>query len=62
MPALFALEERKTWIPILEASSIFLFLDFEGTLTEIAPRPGARSELSHVDRAPGEDPIFKACN
>jgi trehalose-6-phosphatase len=45
MPALFALEERKTWIPILEASSIFLFLDFEGTLTEIAPRPGARSEL-----------------
>jgi trehalose-phosphatase len=40
MPAFFALEERKTWMPILEASSIFLFLDFDGTLTEIAPRPG----------------------
>jgi trehalose 6-phosphate phosphatase len=39
MPAFLALEEEKTWIPIVEAAAIFLFLDFDGTLTEIAPRP-----------------------
>ncbi|HZD42331.1 MAG TPA: trehalose-phosphatase [Terriglobales bacterium] len=39
MPAFFAIEEEQTWAPILAAPSIFLFLDFDGTLTELAPRP-----------------------
>ena len=39
MPAFLALEEEKTWVPIVEASAVFLFLDFDGTLTEMAPRP-----------------------
>ena len=39
LPAFFPLEEEAHWTPILEAGSIFLFLDFDGTLTEIAPRP-----------------------
>jgi len=39
MPAFLALEEEKTWAPMIEAAAIFLFLDFDGTLTEIAPRP-----------------------
>ena len=31
MPAFFALEEEEIWVPMLEAASIFLFLDFDGT-------------------------------
>jgi hypothetical protein len=36
MPAFLALEEEKTWTPMTEAAAIFLFLDFDGMLTEIA--------------------------
>jgi trehalose 6-phosphate phosphatase len=39
MPAFLALEEDATWAPIVEAPAIFLFLDFDGTLIETAPRP-----------------------
>jgi len=39
MPAFLALEEERTWTPIVDAPAIFLFVDFDGTLTEIAPRP-----------------------
>jgi trehalose-phosphatase len=39
MPAFLAVEEEKTWTPVVEAPGVFLFLDFDGTLTEIAPRP-----------------------
>lgn len=39
MPAFLAIEEKATWAPMVDASAIFLFLDFDGTLTEIAPRP-----------------------
>lgn len=39
IPAFLALEEEDTWAPISEAPSVFLFADFDGTLTELAPRP-----------------------
>ncbi|MGE5218078.1 MAG: trehalose-phosphatase [Chloroflexota bacterium] len=39
MPAFLALEEERTWAPISAAPAIFLLLDFDGTITELAPRP-----------------------
>jgi trehalose 6-phosphate phosphatase len=39
IPAFLALEEEQTWAPIQSAPAVFLFLDFDGTLTELAPRP-----------------------
>jgi trehalose-phosphatase len=60
MPAFLALEEERTWAPISAAASVFLFVDFDGTLTELAPRPEEvylssrrRQCLQALDAIPG---------
>ncbi len=51
MPTLVAPEELATWQPLVDAKSIFLFLDFDGTLAEIAPGLRTSILLSSEDNA-----------